>query len=210
MSAISVKDTNDKIEGLDEVFTDIEETRYLKGMHELWLIQSINPRNPREIEGRITLHYPQKVIEFQESGKGNFEIVRVIRNYDKSREPHQKKYDRKVLWGYLKRWALKKYPGKTLPEIYETKVRFFLKQGVEYYYLAPINGLILGRPGLSETGLSQIRTKYMRCYSYPDELELNADKLGHVTISVLAEETIELDSYDEFLKEIGYEEKIAS
>jgi hypothetical protein len=129
----------------------------------------------------------------------------MILNYDGTREPRQKKYDRKVIWTFLKQWAASKFPEKSLKDIYKALVAFNMNKGDGYYYLAPVGS---GMHRLSTTGLGwQSFYGDIYWYTYPNELENHANDLTDVEIIGLAPEPTRFNSYDEFLAEIGMKEE---
>jgi hypothetical protein len=204
--------TSEKLEGWDEIFVPPEELRDLKEMKRVWLVTSGSTKSG-VLELRNTYNRPEKLIEYMTAvskdliypDRGLFSICGIILNYDGSREPRQREYDRKVIWSFLKRWAAKKFPEKSLKEIYEALVTFDVNQGDGYYYLAPIGSMM--HPA-STTGLGW-RSFYgnIYWYTYPNELENHANELTDVQIMGLTPEPVRVNSYDEFLVEIGMKEE---
>jgi len=205
--------TSEKLDGWDEVFVPPEEIRDLKEMKRVWLISS-DSIEPGRLELRFTYNRPETLIEYMTAvseglispDRGSFSICGMILKYDGSQEARQKKYDRRVIWTFLKKWASKKVPQRSLKEIYESLVAFNVNQGEGYYYMAPIGSMM--HP-MSTTGLGW-RSFYgdIYWYTYPNELEKNADKLTDVQIVGLTPEPESFNSYDEFLAEIGIEEEL--
>jgi hypothetical protein len=202
--------TSEKLEGWDEIFVPPEEIRNLREMKRVWLI-GFDSTEPVRLEIRCTYRRPEKFIEYMTAvskrlispDRGIFSIIGMVLNYDGSREPRQKKYDRKVIWSFLVIWAARKFPEKSIKEIYAALVAFSVNRGEGYYYLAPVGSMM---NIMSTTGLAwHSFCAAIYWYTYPDELETNAHKLASVSIVGLRPEPIEFSSYDNFLKGIGLE-----
>ena len=198
--------TTEKLPEWDVEFVPIRDICNLKDMKRIWVIQTFS-KETGTIKIRVTFDFPKRILDLMDVSPSSqeplaiptYEVWGVIINYDGTREPIQKKYDPRVIWKYVKRWA----PMNISPGLIPGSIaRFHMRQEGGLYVLSPPGSII--NLHQSDTGLAWASDNGAFWDAFPDELEIHANDLIDVTIPCIdGVMSIEFGSFDEFIREIG-------